>query len=410
MLLFLRYSVLTLSLLSLCSFSASSQLLVVDDEVWRIHSEILTLDSHTDTPLLFGREGYDIGKRNDPRERGGKLDFPRMIEGGLDAVFFAVFVGQGERSPEGNAAAKRRALGIFSNIYQALEVNRHMAALALSANDAYQIKASGKVAVYIGLENAYVLGDDLSMVQRYYDMGARYIGLSHSRNNDVCDSSTDKPEHGGLTDFGEAVVMEMNRIGMMVDVSHISDAAFYDVLEITSAPVIASHSNARAVCDYPRNLNDDMLLALRENGGVVQLCLLSAYVKSLPPNPQRESALQELRDAHNNFQGLSDEEMAWVREEWYAINQKYPSPMATVSELVDHVDYIVDLIGIDHVGIGTDFDGGGALEDCFDVTELPNITRELLERGYSATDIEKIWSGNFMRVFKEVADARQVNE
>lgn len=410
MLLFLRYSALTISLFSLFSLTALSQQLVNDEEVWRIHNEILTLDSHTDTPLLFGREGYDIGERNDPRKRGGKLDFPRMIEGGLDAVFFAVFVGQGERTPEGNAAAKRRATGIFSDIYRALEENGHIAALALSATDAYQLKESGKVAVYIGLENAYVLGDDLSMVQQYYDMGARYIGLSHTRNNDVCDSSTDKPEHGGLTDFGEAVVKEMNRLGMMVDVSHISDAAFYDVLEITSVPVIASHSNARAICDHPRNLDDDMLLALRKNGGVVQLCLLSAYVKTLPPNPQRESALQELRDAYNNFQGLNDEEMALVREKWYAINQAHPSPMATVAELVDHVDHIVDLIGIDHVGIGTDFDGGGALQDCYDVTELPNITAELLARGYSASEIEKIWSGNFMRVFTEVAEARQIDE
>jgi membrane dipeptidase len=369
----------------------------------KIHRQVLTLDSHTDTPLRMMRSDFDISQRHDPRERGGKMDFPRMEEGGLDAAFFAVFLGQGAMNPEAYEIAKRRAIEIFDMLHEALEKHPEMADLALTPEDAYRLKEEGKRAIYIGLENGYPLGEDLSMVEKFYNLGARYITLSHTRNNQICDSSTDNagPLHNGLSEFGAEVVREMNRLGMMIDVSHISDKAFYDVLEVTKAPIIASHSNARAISDNPRNLDDDMLRALAENGGVIQLCILSGYVKDMPPYPERDSAFADLRQRYNNFEDLSDEEMAEVRRQWDELNRKFPSPMATVADLVDHVDHIVKLIGIDYVGIGTDFDGGGALEDCFDVTEMGNITLELVRRGYSKKDIEKIWSGNFMRVFRE---------
>lgn len=373
----------------------------------KIHRQVLTLDSHTDTPLMLNRTGFDIGKRNDPLQRGGQVDFPRMQEGGLDAAFFAVFLGQGERTPGAYETAKQRALQIFDLIHKAIDDHPDVAGLALSPEDAYRLSDEGKLAIYIGVENGYPIGRDLSLIDKFYNMGARYITLSHSRNNDICDSSTDPdgPEHGGLSEFGRKVVRRMNELGMMVDVSHISDEAFYDVLEITGAPVIASHSNARAVCDHPRNLDDEMLLALRDNGGVIQVCVLSAYVKTPEPYPERDSARQAVRERFSNFENLSDEEMEKARESWYAINEKYPQKLATVSDLVDHIDHIVNLIGIDHVGIGTDFDGGGSLDDCNDVTEIGNITLELVKRGYSREDIEKIWSGNFMRVFREVENA-----
>ncbi len=368
----------------------------------QIHREVLTIDSHVDTPLLLFREGYDIARRNDPYNRGGKLDYPRMVEGGLDAAFFAVFVGQGARNPEAYDIARDRALNIFDMIHRAIDDNPEFAELALTADDAYRIQAEGKRAIYIGVENGYPIGYDLSVLRTFYDLGGRYLGLSHSRNNQICDSSTDRDgeEHGGLSDFGSKVVKECNKLGMMVDVSHISDKAFYDVLRVTEAPVIASHSNARALCDHPRNLDDDMLKALAENGGVIQLCILSSYVKDLGANPKRDSAFADLRARYNNFEDLSDEEMDDVRRQWGELDRKYPSKLATVSDLADHIDHIVQLIGIDHVGIGTDFDGGGALADCYDVTELGNITLELVRRGYSKSNIEKIWSGNFMRVFR----------
>jgi len=369
----------------------------------KIHRQVLTLDSHTDTPLRMMRSEFDISQRHDPRERGSKMDFPRMEEGGLDAAFFAVFLGQGVLNPEAYEVARRRAIEIFDMLHEALEKHPEMAELALTPEDAYRLEEEGKRAIYIGLENGYPIGEDLSMVEEFYNMGARYITLSHTRNNQICDSSTDNagPLHNGLSDFGRDVIGEMNRLGMMIDVSHISDKAYYDVLEITRAPIIASHSNARAICDNPRNLDDDMLHALAENGGVIQLCILSSYVKDMPPYPERDSAFADLRQRYNNFEDLSDEEMTEVRRQWDELNSKFPAPLATVADLVDHVDHIVNLIGIDYVGIGTDFDGGGALEDCFDVTEMGNITLELVRRGYSKKDIEKIWSGNFMRVFRE---------
>jgi len=370
----------------------------------KIHREILTLDSHVDTPLLLFREGYDIGKYNDPRNRGGKIDFPRMAEGGLDAAFFAVFVGQAERNPDAYQVATSRAFALFDMIHDAINSHADMVALARTPDDAYALKREGKRAIYIGVENGYTLGEDIALLQRFYDLGGRYLGLSHTRNNQLCDASTDSEgeEHGGLTAFGRDVVRELNRLGMMVDVSHISDKSFYDVLEISQAPIIASHSNARAICDNPRNLDDDMLRALAQNGGVIQLCILSAYVKEMERNAARDSAFAELRASYNNFEGLSDEEMNHVRNEWGRLDERYPQNLATVADFADHVDHIVNLIGIDHVGIGTDFDGGGGLKDCFDVTELGNITMELLHRGYSKKDIEKIWAGNFLRVFREV--------
>ncbi len=399
------------SLLLLCFImtgTASGPDREIAERAAEIHRQVLTLDTHLDTPLMLGRDGFDIGRYN-RGQRAGQVDYPRMREGGLDAAFFAVYLAQGERSPEGHKAAKENALGIFSLIHKAIEEHPETAGLALTPDDAYRLRDQGKLAIYIGLENGYPIGRDISLVQKFYDLGARYITLSHSRNNDICDSSTDPqgPENDGLSDFGREVVRKMNAIGMMVDVSHISDKAFFDVIEITSTPVIASHSNARALCDHPRNLSDDMLLALRENGGVIQVCVLSAFVKTPGPDPERDAAIQSVREKYNDFAGLSDEEMEEAREVWAAVNEKYPRELATVADLVDHIDHIAGLIGIDHVGIGTDFDGGGALDDCRDITQIGNITLELVKRGYSKSDIEKIWAGNFMRVFREAEAAGQ---
>ena len=396
-------SLISMITLSILMFSCTPSEEKLAQKAQAIHQEVLTLDSHTDTPLRMMRSGFDISKRNDPYARGGKIDFPRMVEGGQDAAFFAVFLGQGPLGPDAYKRVKEQANAIFDVVHQTLEKHPEQAELALTPEDAYRLQEEGKRAIYIGLENGYPIGEDLSMVEAYYDMGARYITLSHTRNNQICDSSTDEggPLHNGLSEFGKEVVREMNRLGMMVDVSHISDKAFYDVLELSRAPVIASHSNARAICDNPRNLNDEMLLALAENGGVIQMCVLSSYVKDLPANAQRDSAFAAMRAAFPDRELLSDDEMDQLRNMWDEINRKYPAPMATVSDLIDHIDHIVNLIGIDYVGIGTDFDGGGALEDCYDVTQMGNITLELVRRGYSKKDIEKIWSGNFMRVFRE---------
>jgi len=371
----------------------------------RIHHDVLTIDTHSDTPLNLLREDFDLGRRNDQAITGTKVDFPRMKEGGLDAQFFAVFVGQGPRTPDGDAAVKKKALDILAAIRSGVDANSGVAEIALTPDDAYRLKGTGKRAIFLGLENGYALANDITMVRKYYDMGIRYITLCHSSNNDICDSSTDKKkgaEYHGLSSFGKEVVAEMNRTGMMIDVSHISDESFMDVIRLSKVPVMASHSCARALCDNPRNLTDDDLLALAGNGGVIQMCFLSDYVKMPDPNPKRDSALAIVRTKYNDFQGLTDEQAKEGWKEYREISKKYPNKLATVQDMVDHIDHIVKVIGVDYVGIGTDFDGGGDLSGCRDVSQMENVTLELVKRGYSEEDIRKIWGGNFMRVFREV--------
>jgi membrane dipeptidase len=349
------------------SLQGQAQRTDLDKKADQIHRRFLTIDSHNDTPQNLMQAGFDISKRHDAVKDHSKVDFPRMREGGEDASFFAVFVSQGKRTLEGNLQAKVRADALFDSIYAVLDRFPEEAGLAVSPADAYKLKRQGKRAIFIGMENGYPIGDDLSLIKTWYIKGARYITLCHTKNNDICDSSTDTTEHNGLSEFGRNVVLFMNQTGIMVDVSHISDKSFYDVIALTKAPVIASHSCARALCDNPRNMDDDMLRALAKNDGVIQMCMLSKYVKK------------------------SDS-------------------MATVSDVVDHIDHIVKVAGIDHVGIGTDFDGGGEVVGCFDVSQMKNITKELLKRGYSSRDIGKIWGGNLMRVMKKVERvAKRIN-
>ena len=376
----------------------------------KIHDQIVSIDTHSDTPLNFLEEDFDIGKWNNFDSTFTRIDFPRMKAGRLDAIFMAVFIGQGERSEEGNLKAKDRALEIFNALHKKINEYPEQAEIATKADDIYRIKKSGKSTVYIGVENGYPIGNNISNIKEFYDLGARYITLCHTRNNDICDSSTDNggPEFNGLSDFGEEVVKEMNRLGMIIDVSHISDSAYYDVLKLTKAPIIASHSSVRAICDNPRNFDDKMLYALKENGGVIQICILSDYIKEPAPYPERDSAFQALRVKWNYFQGLTEEQYNQASKEWRALNRKYPQELATVADAVDHIDHVVKTIGIDYVGIGTDFDGGGGLADCRDASEMKNITIELLKRGYTKKEIEKIWGGNFLRVFKEVEKKAEI--
>jgi len=376
----------------------------------KIHDKIVSIDTHTDTPFNFLDENYDVGKWNDFEKSRSRVDFPRMKAGRLDGVFMAVFVNQGIRTDSANATAKARTLELFNALHTKVSLYPDQAEIAINADDIYRIKKAGKNAVYIGVENGYPVGNDLNNIKEFYNLGARYITLCHTKNNDICDSSTDKkgPEHNGLSSFGEEVVKEMNRLGMMIDVSHISDSAFFDVLKLTTVPVIASHSSAKAICDNPRNFSDEMLYALKENGGVIQICILSDYVKTPLPYPERDSAFKALREKYNNFDNITDEQRKLAYQEWDETDLRYPKVLATVSDAVDHIDHVVKTIGIDYVGIGTDFDGGGGLSDCKDASELKNITIELLKRGYSKKEIEKIWGGNFLRVFKQVEMKKSV--
>ena len=372
----------------------------------KIHASILTVDTHCDTPMEFSDAGFDLGVRHEE----GCVDFPRMIEGGLHAEFFAVFTGQGPRDDSTFNKVHQKALAIFEAIHKNVEKNSAMAEMAYTADDAYRIMKAGKIAAFIGVENGYPIGKDISRIKQYYDLGARYITLAHSKNNDICDSSTDPkgPENNGLSSFGTEVVREMNRLGIMVDISHISDKSFYDVLNVTRAPVIASHSSCRALCGSPRNLTDDMLIALKNNGGVIQICILSNYLKTPEPNPEMEAKLKELQVKYGDYNTLSDTVKKQMRKDYRAVQEKFEKS-ATVKDIIDHIDHVVQVVGIDYVGIGTDFDGGGGVEGCRNASEMKNITIELLRRGYSKKDIAKIWGGNVMRVLRKVEETARKN-
>jgi len=377
-----------------------------------VHMEALTLDTHVDIPgEQYATPGIDPGSEDSPL----RCSLPKMEKGGLDGVFLAVFVGQrSELNENGYTLARKIAQAKFEAIHRLTEsMYPDRCRLATSPEQVEQTVASGKRAILIGIENGYPIGEDLEQLRKYYDLGARYVTLSHSAHNQICDSSSpEKPMHGGLSDFGRQVVREMNRLGMMVDVSHISEKSYWDVLEITRAPIIASHSGCYALNPHNRNLTDTQLKALAENGGVIQIVALSAFLKAMPP--ERMDAIRALRKelgfrriGSRRLREMSDEEKAEYErlraaylERMKGIDEIFPP--ADLSVFVDHIDHAVQVAGIDHVGIGTDFDGGGGIPGFNDHSECMNVTRELLQRGYSEEDIRKIWGGNLLRVWREV--------
>lgn len=394
---------LFISCLIISGCTASRNTGSLTGEADKLHNEIISIDTHTDAPLRLIYDNFDIRKSHDARTERSKVDFPRMKQGRLDAVFFAAFVAQGPRTEKGNEEAIKTVMDIIDTVHSVLKTSSDMASLALSPADAGKIKAEGKLSVYIGIENGYAIGNDLSLIRKYYDMGVRYITLCHTKNNDICGSSTDNDTSGyrGLSTFGVKVIEEMNKSGMLVDVSHISDAAFYDVIKYSKAPVFASHSCARALCDNPRNMTDDMIRKLAEKGGVIQVCILTDYLKIFPENHKRDSLMTILRAKYPDYEKMTQEQRAEMRKERAGLDKLYPRKLASVKDIADHIDHIVKIAGVDYVGIGTDFDGGGELEDCYDVSQMKNITVELLRRGYSKEDIGKIWGGNFLRVFRQ---------
>lgn len=370
-------------------------------KVRALHENILTIDTHVDTPMSMLERGFDIGIRNNT----GEVDLPRMKEGGLDAIFFAVYTSQEARTEKNYAAAYSLAHTMIDTTVAAVTRNSELAVIALTSADAHRIEKTGKRAIYLGMENGFPLAKEINRVEEFYRKGIRYITLCHSSHNDICDSSSDrgKPEHNGLSPFGRKVVMEMNRLGMIIDVSHISDQSFYEVLSISLAPVIASHSSVRAIARHKRNLSDDMIRKLAEKGGVIQICLLDEYVRDPDFNDPGYRMEREMREQYNAIRDtLSEEGKKEFRKKWLEMRAQNPKKLPSVQNYVDHIDHVVQLAGIDHVGIGSDFDGGGGIAGCSDVSQFPQITGELMKRGYSEPEIRKIWGGNFFRVFRKV--------
>jgi membrane dipeptidase len=428
-----------------------------------IHERVIALDTHDDiSPADFTLE------RNYTQDLPNRVTLPKMVAGGLDAAFFIVYVGQGQLTPEGYDNAYKQAIAKFDAVHLLTEkIAPDKISLALTAADVRRINKSGRKVALIGVENGYSLGDAstaIARVKEFHDRGARYLSLAHNGHSQLADSNngeaTNEWAHNGLSELGKQIVPELNKWGIMVDISHPSKQANLQAIALSKAPVIASHSGARAICDHSRNLDDELLLALKKNGGVAQAVALSTYVKTpRPPTAERQAALAELEKEFglaagslgrggrggrgrgaagtspaagatpsagalpqppgagegrgrggrgNPFAQLSDERRAEAEKRLAELNAKYPPPpRATVKDFVDHIDYIAKKIGIDHVGISSDFDGGGGIEGWNDASETFNVTLELVRRGYTEEQIGKIWSGNLLRVMEEV---RKVGE
>ena len=320
-----------------------------------IHARILSVDTHTDTPLWFTRGDFSVGKR-----KSNQVSIQKMEEGKLDAQFLGIFLAQKERDEASSQAAVEKCIKMIENTYADVAKYQDGCGIALTEEDALRLKAEGKKAFFLGIENGYAIGKDIKNVKKFKDMGIQYMTLSHSYDNDICNSSSNTEDASkGLTAFGRKVVKEMNKVGMMIDVSHVSEGTFWDVIKLSKDPVFASHSSVKALCDHDRNLTDDQLRALAKNGGVIHICIYDGYL--------------------NN-----------------------DAKAASVDDVVKHIDHAVKVAGIDHVGIGSDFDGGGGVPGCTGDNDMINITVKLIEKGYSEEDIRKIWGGNFFRVMNQV--------
>ena len=372
-------------------------------EATAIHQRILTLDSHLDTPMSFGRPGWSMMDNHTVADDMSQVDYPRMVRGGLDGGFFAIYTNQGPRTPEGYASARDQALQRAVQIHEMVARNTGYFALATKAGDAAQIVAARKRVVYISMENAYPIGKDLTLLKTFYNLGVRMVGPVHFSNNDLADSATDPKgaEWGGLSPLGKEFVAEANRLGMVIDASHASDQSFDQMLALSTTPIILSHSGAKAVFNHPRNIDDARIRALAAKGGVIQINSYSDYMVRVPPMPELDAALRALNDKYGPYRRLSGEMFrAYVRER-RAIEARYPVPRATMNDLMAHILHVLKLVGPDHVGIGLDLDGGGGVTGMDDVEGIPEITRRLVAAGYGEADLVKIWSGNVLRLVRE---------
>jgi membrane dipeptidase len=379
----------------------------------------MTLDTHVDiSPANFTTSGPNYAQKL-PRTQ---VDVAKMEEGGLDAAFLIVYVGQSpDLTPEGFARAKASALEKFEAVHRLADtLAPTRVGLARTAAEARAIHASGRKVIFIGIENGFPVGSDITNVKRFHDLGGRYMSLAHNGHSQLSDSNTGERDnvwlHNGLSPLGREVIAEMNRVGIMIDISHPSKASMMQTLQLTKAPIIASHSGVRAICNHSRNLDDEQLDGMKANGGVVQLVAFNSYVKcDAAKTAARAAAIDALRQefgiAGGNQRDISAaiQALPEARRNEYLAKQeditarRYPAdPAATVSDFVDHIDYVVKRVGVDHAGISSDFDGGGGVDGWRSASETFNVTLEMVRRGYTEEQIAKIWSGNLLRVMEQV--------
>ncbi len=387
-----------------------------------IHERVITLDTHCDINVKNFTDSLNYTQDLDTQ-----ITLPKMKAGGLDVAWFIVYTGQDSLTESGYKNAYDNAMSKFDAIHKLVEdIAPNEIELALTSEDVRRIDAKGKKVAMIGIENGYPIGLDIRNVEKFYKLGARYMSLSHNGHSQLCDSNTGESDdvwlHNGLSDMGKQVVSEMNRVGMMIDVSHPSKEAMRQMIELTEAPIIASHSSARALCNHSRNLDDEQLGWLKENGGVIQTVAFTSYLNTKKNDARTEalkdvgikimdslgsiiierSAISELSKTERDAYYDTYRQMRTIVKAKAKTMDTLP-PAVAVSDFVNHIDYLVEKIGIDHVGISSDFDGGGGIEGWSDASETFNVTLELVKRGYTEAQIEQLWSGNLLRVLDDVA-------
>ncbi len=390
------------ALMALLPLTAQAEAPVVTKQVYQLHQKLLTLDSHLDTPASLDLPGWSIEDGHEVHGDYTQVDLPRMKKGGLDGGFWAIYTGQGPVTIEGFRKARDFAILRGLSIRNMVAADPANFALALEAKDAAPIAAAGKRVVYLSIENAYPLGEDVTLLKTFYDIGVRVSGFAHFAHNQFADSSTDpsgKPRFGGLSPLGKELLKEMNRLGIVPDASHSSDQVLDDLLALSTTPIILTHSGCKAIYGHPRNIDDDHLKALAAKGGVIQMNAYGTYLRASKPNPQRQEALKALFGQLREDAKLSPEKRAELLAKRQEIDRLYPdTDRPTFDDFMAHMLHALKVVGPDHVGVGADWDGGGGVVGMEDVVDLPKITAALLKAGYSEADIQKIWSGNVLRV------------
>jgi membrane dipeptidase len=368
----------------------------ITERAHALHFSSIVIDTHDDTTQRFFTKDYDLGERN----AEGHVDIPRMLEGGMNGIFFSIWIDGRIVGPP----AVEKALDQIDAVRENAKKYSNDMMLARTADDVRRAHAQGKIAALMGVEGGHMIGNDIRMVRVFADLGVRYMTLTHFYNDEWADSSTDKPAHNGLTDFGKDVVREMNRQGMLVDISHVSDKTFYDALEVSKAPLIASHSSCRALCNHPRNMTDDMIKALAAKGGVIQINYEKSFIDQAYKDAYDKETggvvqhLGDLTKSCNNDESCIAREIAKMHQKLTAEGKL---PHVSWERIIDHIDHAVKLVGADHVGLGSDFDGADMPEGLEDCSKLPKITVALMRKGYSDDDIRKILGGNTLRIMQQ---------
>jgi len=405
-----RRTVLTQGGAALAASSVPWRATAKPQDARALHQRLICLDTHLDTPASLARPGWDMMRRHSRASDFTQVDYPRMVEGGLDGGFFAIYTPQGPLTPEGMMAARDAALLRAAEIREMVAAHPKQFELAFVAGDAQRIAAKGKRIVYQSIENSYPLGDDITLLRVFYKLGVRMVGFIHFKNNQFGDSATDKPAWNGLSPKGRELVALGNDLGMVLDASHASDAVFDQMADLSRAPIILSHSGCRAVHDHPRNIDDTRIKRLAAMGGTIQINSYNAYLIDVPRDPERDKARGALYQKLENLSGMSPAEAATavrtVADGMKQIDARFPQPRATFETYMQHVTHALDLVGPDHVGVGCDWDGGGGVTGMDDVAAIPKITERLIKLGYTETQLAGFWGGNALRVLKAAHDAR----